>query len=190
MLNFCILALTQTLLLAAAIWIWIVIIKLFTDKEYRKYPPYVPSFGAERKNIIEKTENILKNRASETTVLDPGCGTGGLILKLAKEFPQHRFVGIEWNKFAAFVCRLKAKKYKNVEIICDDMFNHDFGHADIIVCFLIEPLMKRFTEKVLKDNKKPQTVISNTFELPDIELYRKIDGKGIFFKNVYIYKIG
>jgi len=191
MVSFIFLALVHIILLAATIWIWVVIIKLFTNKEYRKYPPYVPSFGMEKKVIISKTRELLKNSSKPLTILDPGCGTGGLILKLSKEFPQHNFIGIEWNKFAASVCKLRTKKRKNVKIICDDMFKHNFGVADIIVCFLIEPLMERFGKKVKEDNQKPQIILSNTFEIPNIELFQKFEtGKGIFFKNVYMYKIG
>ena len=191
MIGFIFLAIIHILLLVASFWIWFVIIKLFTDKEYRKYPPYVPSFGNEKKVIIAKTREILQNSDKPLTILDPGCGTGGLIFRLSKEFPQHKFIGIEWNKFAAGICKLKTKNRKNVVIFCDDMFNYDFGQADVIVCFLIEPLMERFGKKVLQDNTGPQIILSNTFEIPNIKLFQKFEtGKGIFFKNVYMYKIG
>ncbi len=190
MLTFCFMAIIHVMLLTAAIWILVIEMKLFFYKEYRKYPPFVPSFGAEKKNIISNIRNVLKNSLSNMTILDPGCGTGTLLFELAKEFPNHKFVGIEWNKFAYFICRLRAKKYNNVKIYCDDMFNCDIGGADIIVCFLIEPLMKKFGQKIMRDNYKTQIIFSNTFKIPNLPLVEKIKtGKGSFFKGVYVYKL-
>lgn len=172
------------------IWIWTAIIRLYTDKHYRECPPYVPSFGAEKKIITANVREILKKSTRPLTILDPGCGCGSLIVKLAKEFPEHRFIGVEWGKFAANMARLKTRKLKNTEIICQDMFEYDFGQADIIVCFLMDTLMEKFGEKVKADHKKPQIIFSNTFAIPNLPLFEEIKtGKCLFFKNIYIYKL-
>ncbi len=174
----------------ALFWLWWLIIKLYTNKHFRECPPYVPSLGAEKKIIIENVRDILKRATRPMTVLDPGCGSGGLIIKLAKEFPEHKFIGIEWSKFASKVATFKTRKLKNVTIVCQDMFEYDFSKADIIVCFLMDTLMEKFGEKVLKDNKKTQIVFSNSFKIPNLPLIEEIKtGKNLFFKNVYIYKV-
>ena len=78
--------------------IW-VMIKLLFIKEYRECPPYVPSFGQEKKFITQRVGEILANTTETKTILDPGCGTGTLLISLAKKFPQHNFIGIEWDIF-------------------------------------------------------------------------------------------
>lgn len=187
---FCITALIYFLILIALIWMWVVIIKLFINKEYRECPPYIPSFGKEKRIIIEKVSDTLKNSKKTLTILDPGCGTGTLVIDLAKKFSEHQFIGIEWNKFSYMICRLRARKLKNIDFVCDNMFNQNFGKADIIVCFLMDPLMKRFGEKILHDNIKSQTIYSNTFKIPNLPLVEEIKtGKKMLFKNVYVYRL-
>ena len=190
MVTFCIAALFNLLILVALVWMWVVIIRLYIDKNYRDCPPYIPSFGKEKKIIIDNVSNILKNSKKQMVILDPGCGTGALLINLAKNFREHHFIGIEWNKFSCWLCRLRARKLNNIEFICEDMFNYNFGDADIIVCFLMDPLMKKFGEKILHDNKKSQTIFSNTFKIPNLPLLEEIKtGKMFLFKNVYIYKL-
>lgn len=180
----------NVILLAALIWIWVVIIKLFLNKEYRDCPPYVPSFGAEKKIIIERVSQQLQNSKQPLTVLDPGCGTGTLLTELAHQFPQHRFIGIEWGKLAWLIARFKSRKLKNITILQQDMFSYSFKSADIIVCFLMQPLMARFGDKVKTDAKPGLTIYSNSFYIPNIELGEKIETKRfLFVKNVYVYKL-
>ena len=190
MLTFCFMAIIHVLLIMVTFWIFALEIKLLLNKKYREYPPFIPSFGIEKKNIIKCVRNILKNSPSSMTVLDPGCGTGELIFELAKEFPNHKFIGIEWNIIIAKIFSFRARKFDNIKIICDNMFNHNFGNADIVTCFLMDSLMKKFGQKVLNDNKKPQTIISNTFKIPNLPLVKEIKtGDKKLFKNIYIYKL-
>ena len=178
------------LIIAAMVWFCVIVGRVLLSKEYRKFPPFVPSFGNEKRILVDEVVKLLKTSKKQLTILDPGCGTGTLLLKLAKEFPNHKFIGIEWSMFFGIICKIRCYRFKNVEIIRDDMFKHDFGQADIVVCFLMEPLMKKFGEKILADNKKEQVIFSNTFKIPNLPLVHEIEtGKGILFKNIYIYKL-
>ena len=178
------------LLILALAWMWVVIIKLFLNKEYRNCPPYVPSFGHEKRIIVSRVTELLKNADRKMKILDPGCGTGSLIIDLAKKFPEHEFVGIEWNRLASNIARYKTRKLKNVTILQQDMFTHSFKDADVIVCFLMQPLMERFGNKVKEDAKSGLVIFSNSFYIPNIELAEKIEtGKFFFIENVYIYKL-
>ncbi|MBR1648394.1 MAG: methyltransferase domain-containing protein [Alphaproteobacteria bacterium] len=190
MLGFYVLLITDVVCIAALIWIWAAIIRLFLDKHYRECPPYVPSFGMEKKIIISRVKEILKKSTRSLTVLDPGCGSGSLIVKLAKEFPEHKFIGVEWGKMAYGIAKIRTSGLKNTEILCCDMFNYDFGNADVIVCFLMDPLMEKFGEKVKKDHKKPQIIFSNSFKIPNLKLSEEITtGRFLMFKNVYVYRV-
>lgn len=190
MFTFCFLLTINIICMVLLVWIWIAIIKLYTNKHYRECPPYVPSFGIEKKIIINRTAEILKKTNRKLIILDPGCGCGSLLLKLAKKFSEHQFIGVEWGKFAALIAKFRARKLKNVQILCQDLFEYDFSQIDIIVCFLMDTLMEKFGDKVLKEHKKAQIIISNTFKIPNLPLYEEIKtGKCLFFKNVYIYKL-
>jgi SAM-dependent methyltransferase len=187
---FWLLMIADAVLILAALWIWTVIIKLFLNKEYRECPPYIPSFGKEKKVIIDMVGKILERSTIPMTILDPGCGTGSLIVQLAKKFPQHKFVGIEWGKLAYLIAKFKTKNLKNVILKQQDMFTYSFADANIIICFLMQPLMERFGNKVKQDAKKGLIVFSNSFYIPNIELSEKIEtGKFLFIENVYVYKL-
>ena len=189
MLKLYFLLFVNILLLAGLLWYCLVVVRLLISKEYRKYPPFVPSFGNEKKVLIERVRELLKNSKKELVILDPGCGTGTLLLRLSKEFPNHKFVGIEWNKIVAKICSIRAWRRSNFQVICDDMFKHDFGKADVIVCFLMPEMLDMFSKKLLKDHKKEQIIFSNSFEVPGLPLVEEVKtGKGLLFKNIYIYK--
>ena len=172
-------------------WIWYLIIKLYTDKHFRECPPCVPSLGKEKKIMIDSVSQMLNQSKKSMVVVDPGCGCGGLIKTLARRFPQHQFIGIEWGGIVSKIAKIKTNKLTNVKILRQDFFEYDFGKCDIIVCFLMDSLMEKFGEKIINDHqKKPQIIISNSFKIPNLTLVKEINtGNGLFFKNVYIYRI-
>lgn len=179
----------NAVLILALVWFWWIIIRLFIDKNYRDCPPYVPSFGQEKNAIISEVSKILVNSNKQMTILDPGCGSGSLLIALAKKFPQHKFIGIEWSRLTYLIVKHRCRNIKNITLFNDDMFNHSFSSADIIVCFLMQPLMKKFGDKLKIEAKEGLVVYSNSFYIPELEASEKIETKGIgFIKNVYIYR--
>lgn len=182
--------LADLIFLGLSFWIFVVMFKLFFVKGYRDYPPFVPTFGQAKKLEFNRLSEVLQNSKKSLIVLDPGCGTADLIIKLAKKFPQHSFVGIEWNKSLCRIARFKGRKLNNIKLLCQDMFDYSFADIDIIVCFLMDPLMERFGEKIKNEGKKGLTVYSNTFIIPNLEQVETIKTRKFFmFGNLYIYKL-
>jgi len=182
--------LADLIFLILAFWIFVIILKLFFVKGYRDYPPFVPTFGQTKRLEFNKLSEVLQNSRKSLTVLDPGCGTAGLMIKLAKKFPQHNFVGIEWSKSLYRIASFRGRKLNNIKLLCQDFFDYSFADVDIIVCFLIDPLMKRFGEKIKNEGKKGLVVYSNTFIIPNLELAETIKTRKFFmFGNLYIYKL-
>lgn len=156
-----------------------------------KFPPYVPSLGVAKNLVIKYVAKILEKSKKPLTVLDPGCGSGTLLLPLAKVFKQHKFLGIEWSKFPYSIAVKGAKGLKNVELIYDDMFKHSFKDADIIFCFVFEQFAQRLADKIVKDVKKDCIVISNGVPLPSLKLKEKIECTHLlFFKSsIFVYEL-
>lgn len=180
----------EVILLVLALWLCVVIGKLFFVKGYRDYPPFVPSFGQTKKLEFTKISKLLLESSAPMTILDPGCGTADLLIKLAKSFPQHSFIGIEWNKGLYKTAKMKSRKLTNITLLCQDMFDYSFADADIIVCFLMTPLMERFGKKVKDECKKGVVVYSNTFSIANLPLIEKIKTrKFLMFGNLYVYKL-
>jgi SAM-dependent methyltransferase len=177
-------------LLLLLLYIYVILVKLFFVKDYKNYPPFVPSFGKIKKLEFIKISKQLEESKKSLTVLDPGCGTADLIIKLAKKFPKHKFVGIEWNKSLYNIAKLKSKNLPNFTVLNQNMFDCSFCNADIIVCFLITELMEKIGNKIKKEGKKGLMVYSNTFSIPNLELQEKITTRKIFlFSDLYIYKL-
>lgn len=180
----------ELLFLAISIAIFITTLKLLFVKGFKDYPPYIPSFGQTKKAELLRISAQLSKAKQRLTVIDPGCGTAELIIQLAKKFPQHKFIGIEWNKGIYSVAKMQCSKLSNIEIICDNLFNYPFSDADIIVCFLIDPLMERFGEKIKSECKKGVMVYSNTFEIPKLRLVEKVATRKLWrFGNLFIYEV-
>ena len=167
----------------------VVLFKLFFIKDYKNYPPYVPTFGKAKKIIFENVSLYLKNKKN-LTVADPGCGTAVLISRLAKDFPEHSFVGIEWNWLLYHIAKLRCRRLKNVQILYQDFFDYSFKNTDVIICFLLEPLMEKFGTKLKNEAKKGSLIYSNIFRIPNIKDEGEIkSGKFFSFEKVYVYKI-
>lgn len=178
------------LLIAALIWILVIMVKLCINKEYRECPPLVPSFGNEKKILLEQVGIQLEQATIPLKVLDPGCGTGTLVVELAKRFPKHQFIGIEWSPVIAKIAAFNARKLPNVKIISQDMFSYSFKDFDVVACFLMQPLMQRFGHKLTQDCKPGTMIYSNSFYIPQFKPQKIVETKGLCrFKNVFIYKI-
>lgn len=167
-----------------------IIIKLLFVKGYKNYPPFVPTFSRARQIEVSKIASLLQNSSKQKLVVDAGCGTAGILKKLAKEFPQHKFVGIEWNKTLSKIAKFKNRKLKNIEILCQDLFEYNFANVDIVICFLLEPIMPKFETKLLKENNNGKEVFSFIFKFPNIKATEEIvTSKFLPFAKLYTYKL-
>ena len=171
-------------------WIYVVIFKVLFVKNYKDYPPYFPTFGRAKNIILNCVSKQLEKSQNQLSVVDPGCGTASMICKLAKKFPQHHFTGIEWNWLLYHIAKFRCRKLKNVTVLYQDLFSYSYTDTDIIICFLLEPLMLRFGKKLKEETKKDLTVYSHIFRIPNLSLIEeRCSGKLFSFEKVYIYKV-
>lgn len=155
-----------------------------------KNPPFVPTVGEQRKIILREVSGYLQDLAAGAKVIDPGCGTANILLTLARQFPQHRFVGIELNKFWYRIAAWRARNLPNVQIVHDDMFKSSFESADVMLCFIFDKLIPRLSAKVQSEAKPEVRIYSNGFKFPEMDLQEEfICKKGLFRHSVYFYKL-
>lgn len=88
---------------------------------------------------------------------DLGSGDGRILVEAAKK--KIPVVGIEKNFFLNWIARRKTKKLKNVEIIQDNIFNHDLSKATIIVAYLSRKVTRELQKKIRKECKKGTKII-------------------------------
>ena len=101
-----------------------------------KYPPAFPSFGNMKKIALSEAEKFLSTADKPLKVIDLGCGTGGLLLPLAKKFPEHQFVGYDWDFFVCQILKWRARKLTNLAVVCDNFLKAKLQDYDLLLCFL------------------------------------------------------
>ena len=154
-----------------------------------KYPPAFPSFGNMKKIALSKAEKVLAAADKPLKVVDLGCGTGGLLLPLAKKFPEHQFIGYDWDFFVCRILKWRGRNLSNLTIIRDNFLNVNLSQYDLLLCFLDTKAAVELSQKVSKEINPNAVIISSAFELKDLTPSEIFDAKsfGMPFK-VYLYK--
>ena len=179
-------------------WIVFIVLLLFFNiycfhafivSQWGQFARFAPTLGHQKHFIIAKLDDLLQKADKTMTIIDAGCGNGKLLRTLAERFPAHRFIGLEWSLPYFKYCVWSSAKYKNLVFRHQDMFQYDFGCANIIICFLIPKMAGRFGDKAQREMQENCLVISNGLEFPQLELTER-SGKfsGIFPQEVFVYK--
>ncbi|MFA5854766.1 MAG: hypothetical protein WC846_00530 [Candidatus Gracilibacteria bacterium] len=147
--------------------------------------PFVPT-PMEQVNRMLKIAGIKNN----DRLYDLGSGDGRLVHKAAREYGANA-VGYEfspliyvWSKFLTLFWHSKAKiKYAN-------FWNKDISDADIIVCYLLPPAMKRFKLRMLPTLKKGTIIVSHAFPLEGLKPWKSLPRlREKKLGPVWVYKI-
>lgn len=154
-----------------------------------KYGPFVSSYGQLKEDILNEAREILKKSKKTLHVTDLGCGSGALLIPLAKEFPQHRFIGLEWDIVPLTMGKIKARGLKNITFEKGDYMKTSHADMDLILCYVLkvtgEPLGKKLAEEIKDDS----IVISEMFPLAHLQEIKQIQSSlfGVPEK-VFVYK--
>ncbi len=134
-----------------------------------QFAPYVPSVGKAKECMLSCAREKLKQAHSSMTVVDMGSGTGTLLIPLAKEFPQHRFIGLEWDRIPYLFARYKSRDLKNIQWHCENFMTYSCREADVIFCYILKTAQNRVGRKLANEIKSDCLVISELFTLPQLE---------------------
>ena len=154
-----------------------------------KYGPFVSSYGKIKDDIIDEARKILKKSKKPMRVTDLGCGSGVLLLPLAKEFPQHEFIGLEWDIVPLTMGRIKALGLKNIKFVKGDYMKTSHSDMDLIMCYVLKVTGEPLGKKLAKEIKDDCVVISEMFPLGHLEEVKQIESSiyGIPEK-IFVYK--
>ena len=127
-----------------------------------RYGPFVSSYGKIKEDILEEARKVLRKADRPLKVTDLGCGSGALLLPLAKEFPEHHFTGYEWDIVPLTMGKIKAAGLKNITFVKGDYMKQSYADMDLILCYVLkvtgEPLGKKLAQeikKLVKPNLRP-----------------------------------
>jgi SAM-dependent methyltransferase len=102
-------------------------------------------------------------------VVDLGCGTGGLLRRLAQARPDCEFVGIEHAPLPWLWARVAALGRGNVQIRYGDLWTQHLGLFDVVYAFLSPAPMAGLWQKALAEMRPGALLVSNSFDIPGIE---------------------
>ena len=154
-----------------------------------KYGPFVSSYGKIKDDMLEEARSVLKKSKKKLRVTDLGCGSGALLIPLAKEFPQHEFVGLEWDIVPLTMGKIKAKGLKNISFVKGDYMKEDHSKFDIIMCYVLKVTGEPLGKKLAKEIKDSAVVISEMFPLGHLDEVKQIKSSiyGVS-ENIFVYK--
>ena len=140
-----------------------------------KYGPFVSSYGKIKDDIIDEARKILKKSKKPMRVTDLGCGSGVLLLPLAKEFPQHEFIGLEWDVVPLTMAKIKACGLKNIKFVKGDYMKTSHSDMDLIMCYVLKVTGEPLGNKLAEEIKDDCIVISEMFPLGHLDEVKQIE---------------
>lgn len=114
-------------------------------------------------------------------VIDLGCGDGRIVRAFAASGAHA--VGYEVNPMLVWLSRIKSMRQLkgSTQFVLGNFVNHDLSRYDIIITYLMPPMMVRLEKKLLKELKLGACVVSNSFRFPN---WQPIAQEG----HLYVYE--
>lgn len=176
-----------SLLVVAVIFEYYVIFCFIRSKK-GKYPPFVTTKKA-MLEVIRNAADFVLSSPPPKNVVEPGCGDARILKTLADKYPQHSFVGYEWDYFPYFLAKFKTRKYNNIKIERKNFMTADYTDAGLVVLFTNNEIAQELSVKLRQDLPKGAIVISESFELPNFTCLKeqKTGNKNHFFLKQKLY---
>jgi len=179
------------ILLVAAVIFEYYFIYAFIKSKMGKYPPFVPTKKAMLEEISDAADFVLSPPESKN-VVEPGCGDARILKTLAEKYPQHSFVGYEWDYIPYFLAKIKTRKYKNIKIERQNFMLADYTSIHLVVLFTGDEIAQDLSAKLRQDLPKGAVIISESFELPNFTNLKTYETgkKNHWFLNqkLYVYQ--
>ena len=146
-----------------------------------------PSSGKARDVMIE-----LMADTGTGPVYDLGSGWGGLLIRLARKYPDRKIVGYEVSlvPWLVSVCFKKILGLGNLEIYRRNFLQADLSGADVLVCFLHTDGMRQLAQKLTAEEGFNGFLISNYFALPSCQPEVSMQINDLYQSPIYCYRLG
>jgi hypothetical protein len=148
---------------------------------FRHQAPFIPS----RRRALKAISAEL-NLQDGQVFFELGAGSAPLLRRLARQYSQVRFVGVEYSLIPWVIGTLLCLPHRNIKIIKQNFWQTDLSQADYIYCFLNVRVMRELENKFKTNCKPGVTIISYIFKLPHIEPSKTLE---LGHEKIYFYKI-
>ena len=172
-------------LVSAFFGIWVLF--TFVRSKFGKYPPAISSFGKMNKVMLACADEVLANGNGTLEVIDMGSGTGKVLRELAAKYPQHNFVGYEWDIFVFTLAKILCRSFKNITLYRRNFMTAPLGDKDLIIIFCGNEIAKELSDKILKEAKPSAKVISEAFRMPALPNEKKYEATTWKFMPIKVF---
>jgi hypothetical protein len=155
-------------------WLFLLCFVLLLLVNWNSLREQVPLYLSGRKAQY-RLQQCLSEREPPLRVVDLGCGTAGMVLQLARQFPRGQFVGVETAPLLFVFAWLRCLLQENCSIRYRSLWQVELGDFDVVYCFLSPVPMPRLWGKAQVEMRAGSWLISNTFEIPGVPADRVFD---------------
>lgn len=124
--------------------------------------PFVPIPNGVEDKIIEALK-----LGNDSVLYDLGCGDARILLKAVEKYPSIKAVGVEKSFFPYLLAKFYTRKYKNIEIKREDIFETNVSDATHIFIYLYPQIVEKLMSIFDKKCKKGTRIVSCDFEDKD-----------------------
>lgn len=170
------------------------VILLICSGGFRISPTVTSSSKSIRYIIGYIKKYIEKSDKKEIRILDIGSGYGTMLFRISKALSnvqnkKIQLVGYEISALAYKISKLR-NKYKNVELIKDDINNLNDFNFDLVITFILAKQQKLFLN-IYRKFPSGTTIIANSLSIPfeEDDKFELVETIKVCFRwNIYIYR--
>ena len=124
------------------------------------------------------------------SLIDVGCGCGGLLSQLSKVQSKGHFFGIEAAPIPYLLSKLRVMmRTPNCNVQRGDFWKHDLAPYDVVYAYLSPVPMKSLWHKACKEMRPGSLFISNSFIIPGIEPEQTMELNDLTGSTLYLWRI-
>ncbi|MDH5552758.1 MAG: class I SAM-dependent methyltransferase [Nitrosomonas sp.] len=124
------------------------------------------------------------------SLIDVGCGCGGLLSQLSKTQSKGHFFGIEAAPIPYLLSKVRVMiKTPNCTIRWGDFWKHDLAPYDVVYAYLSPVPMESLWQKARNEMRPGSLFISNSFIIPGIEPEQTLPLNDMTGSTLYLWRI-
>lgn len=149
----------------------------------------VPLYLTNPSTRLALSKLIKKNNTR--TLIDLGCGTGSVVVGLARSHPELEATGVETAPpvFAMAWLNALLRGKSRARISFQSLWKTDLAAYDIVYCFLSPAPMARLFEKAKTEMRNGALLVSNSFAVPEVEPERIIEVGDTRKTQLFVYRM-
>lgn len=149
----------------------------------------VPLFLTNQLTRTALSKLIISNRAH--SLVDLGCGTGGVVVELARQHRELFATGVETAPPIFAIAWLNAllRGRGRARIAYQSFWKSDLSTYDLVYCFLSPAPMARLYTKAKSEMRPGALLVSNSFAVPGLQPDQIIEVGDGRQTRLYVYRI-